>query len=854
MIRQNGKKRTFVIIGLFFIFFLIFSVFTGSKTKAESIGLGPHDMSVWDSRVQGCASCHAPHVTYTPRLWERPPSTNPVMDGFWTGTTETTSLCLDCHAYTNVADLPDIDGFWGWGLTLPVPPQLFDGAGNFVMPSHPGADYLMCTKCHVHYDKVSPTFTTAFSSSCELCHGECNLNTRDDPMYGAPDYPNAGPGVYGDYCEGCHKPGTVPDGSGHMMGIHNQACDTTVNANSHYEHMVSGGLACANCHYDTIREYDGSDGWELHAWVAPSGPGKKNGRHNEGRSPSPATNHAGPHTIDLVSDTPALDRFGPDSTTEYSFVNGNKRCFKSCHGTFTAAEELLAPQWGGELGEGCFICHPTTEVSGVPRPHQTADSRPNGIDIFQYVWTGHGSTNDYSSKNSGAAYTYTGNDLAAPGCNSTSGDDANPVDGCHSSASQHFPTKSNTDPFRLGSYYSLAANGGVDGFCLHCHDTGKPGSSLKATSHTQALTGSSLSWDLGTAYDANGTNLGINTWQTNPPKCVDCHDPHGDENAFMVKNYISRIYGSTEYGAPSVGSNIPNEPSQEGCVVCHEIYTDIYNPNLIVAVAFTLSNPVEAGDYYNLTSAQGENLDNGICQICHTKNLVYNNIKSSAVNGVINHRNNLDPNDNIVDFLPADGRRCTECHFHGIDPLNLAESDRGFKVPNIDWSQYRPRLDLAKYPTHDTTSNVQALGMGPRCTDCHVWNPGGDVATAADGLNPLLASVIDGGVGDLREDTTDHNDDVDDYLFGSQPAYPGLAAYNNRAMVDKYQWYDGVAHGTPASQALLDTNYDSNTIPNGGPEFTCAGVTETVMIFDVRILQNVTVTRPVWGDGCHDPR
>jgi hypothetical protein len=589
-------------------------------------------------------------------------------------------------------------------------------------------------------------------------------------------------------------------------------------------------FSCAFCHYDTVQDLDPTDGWTLAAGAdhLPDLTGVPNGEN-------------GPHNIDIIASVSDYGKFSYDDFTEYLFDSGKKRCFKSCHGSFTELEELFAPQWGGSRAspsqDGCFFCHGGIEDSNEPRPMQTADNWPNIIDKFQYENNGHGNITTYAGGNTGASFNYYEKDRTAPGCYSMSYLSDTPTSGCHYAgdangvgAPKHYPTKLNNDPYRLGATFASDTNG----LCLYCHGPSGIGSTVKAVTHSKASTGSRLT----TWSDEWGTAM-------NPPKCVDCHDPHGDDNAYMVKNEISRDFGSTDYGSPSTGGNAPNDYLTAG-----------YDPALMIPVEFHITpsgyegRPGQAGDYFNRVA---DGMPNGICQICHYQNLEYNNLEEASTRPdeeVKTHANTLDPiidpSDVITDFLPDDGRRCTECHVHYYN-----DNTQAFKVPSIDWNDY-PDDPNAPLPLPDP----QEAKLGPKCTDCHLWNPNGQsTVDIYNNTHPLYVDKDFGGpgAGGLKNilgnaDPDDQNDDIDNYDFNGQPppiaeGQPDMANYTDRAMIDAFQW-NANAHGTPTSQSLLDTN---SSTPNGGPEFNCAGTTE--QLYDPGF--DDTIVRPAF-DGCHD--
>ncbi len=510
-----------------------------------------------------------------------------------------------------------------------------------------------------------------------------------------------------------------------------------MHANSHLAHVTSqilhvagGELTCSTCHLSTIADTNTADGLTL---------------------VSPSTTHVN-GDVDL-------------SSSKYAFkfnVNAQKRCYNSCHGVFDEtipAEAALAPQWGGTVAAGgCFTCHGATAtlLEDVVRPSEPIGepvaSPPNKISATEYEARGHGldSTVGYldylgnlgDSGNPGAGFRDYSSARTQPGCFSTS--DTEALNGCHFNIE-----KAVDNPYLLGPYAT-----DVDSLCQFCHVGGGVLVAYIGKSHTQTETRSSKTWGI-------------------TPKCVDCHDPHGDSNNYMIKYGISRIYGSTLYGSPMLSDGSANAGIAK-------------QPALMKPVTFNLTavgyngNPGQAGDYYNYDA---DGLSDGICQVCHSQNLVYSYLDQAGE--VKAHSNNMNASDTVTDFLPEDGRRCTECHHHD----DAATEITGFGRPYID----------------------EPVPSELYCTDCHVWDPNGDLN------HPLMSLKANGGLLEGLADSSDENDDIDNYTFGYQALKPSMPDFTDRAMIDGTQWVtDG--HGAAASSSLPPTNKFG---AKSGPELLC---------------------------------
>ncbi len=585
--------------------------------------------------------------------------------------------------------------------------------------------------------------------TCSSCHG-----TGGTSAHGEPDYASGGAG--------------------------------SASANSHEAHIGKAGLNndrlelhCSDCHSATV--VAGSDYISAPTINAPNG-----GTHVNG-------------VVDVSS---------ASFTLSYN-VNGQKKCYSSCHGTYNTTTEIAcAPQWGGGSKSGgygsCQMCHDVNscDPEDVVRPKAPTDQKPAGtahankIDFAQYTGagaTGHGldSASTYAGGiNAGAGLIWTAGTLYDPfdvgtadvGCLSTSGNMATPGDGCHSYLLQsgtrdwdkyksHYTAKPaathSGDDFFLGS--SFQSN--IDALCEYCHDgVTAPGLSGGNFSHTKGTTGSALTWPY-------------------VPKCVDCHDPHGDGNDYMIKYAVSRDYGSLANGNPALSDlSSPNLGSTQAEI------------DLMLPVTFNVDQVTgfdggigKAGDYYQANPTTN---GNGICQVCHTQNLVYDN---EAISGTATttHQNWLDaalnsPFDTdapVQDFLSPSGRRCSSCHKHFE-----CDTEKGFPIPK---------------PNPPCTP-------APYCSDCHVWNPNGDTN------HPLMTTQANGGLNGHPgfKDPTGQNDDIDDYTFGTTD-------FTNRAMIDGVQWTSG-GHGTATSVSLPETSKGINA----GPQHSC--------------------TPGTTSDGCHD--
>ncbi|NIM48289.1 MAG: hypothetical protein GTO22_03370 [Gemmatimonadales bacterium] len=267
----------------------------------------------------------------------------------------------------------------------------------------------------------------------------------------------------------------------------------------------------------------------------------------------------------------------------------------SCHGAGT-------PAWGGTLTNGCFECHTGTEPT--VKPVETPGNGPNVVDKAQYETDGHGNSTTFSWDSIAGpdfAFSYSGSPNA--GCYE-----------CHDSGAQHAPTKSGTDPYRLGAWAT-----DVNGLCLDCHGTSPPNPNaatnplnLDILQHAKAITNPSSSHD----WPPSGAT-------DYEYKCVDCHDPHADGNIYMVRD---RVNNPTAAGDTTMGSNSYGTP----------------NDGTLSAITFTSTAGYAANSY----AQSGANND-GICEVCHNQTAVYTNSGT----------------ENVGTHATRTGR-CTTCHEH----------------------------------------------------------------------------------------------------------------------------------------------------------------------------------------------
>jgi predicted CxxxxCH...CXXCH cytochrome family protein len=176
---------------------------------------------------------------------------------------------------------------------------------------------------------------------------------------------------------------------------------------------------------------------------------------------------------------------------------------KRCSNTDIGCHGTTVMRWGGS--GSCVDCHQVTTSDVDDYTYNNGTKAV--INFYDYTSVGHGKK---------STYRYTGRAGANLGC----------LD-CHTASAAHGLT---TNPFRL-------LNADTNALCLSCHTAG-------ISNHDLA-------------------HVGQGTWSWTP-KCVDCHDPHGDsggvtaaeKNAAMVQSKVAYT-GSDTYGVPSTTSGLP---------------------------------------------------------------------------------------------------------------------------------------------------------------------------------------------------------------------------------------------------------------------------------------------------------
>ncbi len=610
-------------------------------------------------------------------------------------------ICTTCHSYSDAGTpvrFSDISPAYNNNSQIIKPPD--------TIAQHRSSDTTACTDCHFH---------NSIGASCRMCHG-FPPSDGTQPYYPTTFVPDAyapaddthpkhvgqksgapqnSSSVYSFTCSECHY-GSAPNNEGGLNYHQNDTLNVSFNPSgvstkkgaittasytggTSPEPNYTGGGGCQNvyCH---------SNGADTLVFQSPNWGVTTlgcNGCH--GTSTTPGTREYGmpdypnnnpdpnSHQIHVANYECSVCHFQTVSGTYSSgrtiksstHVNGvkdvvfdgttasgsynstNKTCSVTCHGSAT-------PQWGGTLANGCFDCHSGTEVGYKPQDDYGTAGTPNPVDMNEYLYSGHG--RDSAS----GAYPGSGNPPA--GFSNYAVGSTSDCYNCHDSNASH-TTKDPADPFRLGVW---AQN--VDGLCLDCHGTSptNPNAATKTTgiqTHSQAVFGSNANY----------------SWPFTP-KCVDCHDPHGDGSSgadryFMIRSAVNYPASSSDTTAGSDAFGRPNDTTLD-------------------SITFDSTAGFATGSY-----AQPGTGTYGICEVCHNQTYTYNRTTDNAGN----HTNRT--------------TRCTTCHKHsaGFQGLGGPDIEQYFD----GYSSTQNYDDQSHHPLTMSTDGTLTFPGVDNCISCH---------------------------------------------------------------------------------------------------------------------------------------
>ena len=316
----------------------------------------------------------------------------------------------------------------------------------------------------------------------------------------------------------------------------------------------------------------------------------------------------------------------------------------SCHANTGAT-------WGSAQSVTCQSCHlGTADVDDFTGTFYNNNQIAKIAGASEWSATGHGkAAGNYPSGN--AAANFAGNNACLY---------------CHDNTITH---KTAANPFRLKNFTD--PTWGKNGVCQSCHAAGSLGVTVEATLKNGAV---KIGLNhLGAKHDAtkNGGQF-----------CWDCHDGHGDSNAFMIQAAVAKTSDLTT-GAPIVtaatvftsfatGSDYAtsSEPYTGLCQVCHSS-TSYYNPsaNGHYTDKCTLCHPHAGGFTPGSDSGKHtEHLAMGLkCEVCHVLGSTELPNPSTSIACSTCHQNGYDgtPNDDAYrDHWNSEPYSfgCTSCH------------------------------------------------------------------------------------------------------------------------------------------------------------------------------------------------
>ena len=405
-------------------------------------------------------------------------------------------------------------------------------------------------------------------TQCEniYCHsrGTDQVAPFDDPDSAPNMTPTWGDSIGCNYCHGNNDYGD------YRMAMPNYPSGSP-KGNSHEKHVIDNGVECITCHSVTLASNTVIGNHTTHVNMA--------------------------YNIDIVAP------YNPGSAY---YDPAESKCYDvRCHGGNPT------PVWGDPIG--CEDCHfSSDDVDDFIYGSFTGIQAK--INQSQYTTSGHGRAINTNFK--------TGNYGPAIKCQK-----------CHDSTISH---GDETNPFRLrtgpdsnvlclkchgtGTSFEImdfAANifgipGPTDLVCEACHSYGTFG--LVSSTHIPKNI-RSHSFD---GISEAGALQNHTTWRITP-KCVDCHDPHGDGNMGMIHSKVNSG-GSDGYGRPDA----------------------FFNKSTIVFAS------------HSNTDSFATNSDTSVCQACHTQTGHFRQVGTPGAS---------DPNH--MNIGGAIGRRCTPtCHNH----------------------------------------------------------------------------------------------------------------------------------------------------------------------------------------------
>jgi predicted CxxxxCH...CXXCH cytochrome family protein len=458
-------------------------------------------------------------------------------------------------------------------------------------------------------------------SSCTACHNTSNSATVTYPAVPVGSAPN---------CRGCHvnlaaDATTIAVGtctSCHAKPPNGSAAPNRVGSHAKHGALTNGQPDnCAICHSG-----------------AGSGSNANHGNSNR---------NAITGSVNVV--------FTAAQAGSTVWVPGTKSCNTiTCHGGGSAT-------WGVALN--CQDCHGVTgsaDVDNFALPFTTASPIARVRIDGEWNTTGHGKASGfYPSGNIAAAFTV-----------------INACEYCHDPAIAHNAVG---NPFRLRNIADPFWE--KNGVCMNCHATSSAGVSIggimRNASRKVGAYHYGASHQFGGSLNGTGVVTGETVIASGGQFCWDCHDTHGDSNAFMIHNQVATK------SDPSTGA-----------------------PQSLATATFTLSTPITGTDYADGTPTTGSTK---ICNTCHTVTGHYRSTSGDGHNA---------------------GTRCTVCHTHNGDAPNTAfKPPAGGVTHSVPYDTHKADIVAAGGNTACLGCHVMGTaasaypaavaGNPPDCMSCH---------------------------------------------------------------------------------------------------------------------------------------
>jgi predicted CxxxxCH...CXXCH cytochrome family protein len=764
---------------------------------------GQYSKSHGKTEFAGCNDCHEPHgagvagniamvrsqipkvnasgnpiygANATSGAWETIIYTSP-LDAF---RTDGRGLCdnAECHQGRQSAR----------GTPLYPLAAFFSGDGHSEGVQPPASN---CKDCHKHQDSSG---SWGARDSCTSCHGQppppavAGYTRFSEAATGHRKHAGDGTGQYAYDCSRCH--GGYP--GSHLNGGFQDVVFDALNPGGSY---IAGSATCTSlyCHSDgqSAASVAASPAWD-------AGPLTCRACHGGVEGPTRIatvshSQHLGSGSTCAHCHGDTVTSVGTDTTTQISgltaHVNGVKNLKAS--GTFAGQPVTFATggaatcsaischnggsaNWGAALA--CSDCHFRTTAQGGDRDNFVyGDGVLSAVSSDEWANTGHGRpasgpapSGNYPSGNPAA--NFSGPAADPRGCAY-----------CHNPAVGHGV---GTNPFRLANQGVRSGtgneHGGWNDACLVCHGTGSTGYDPDGVGGVYTVRNGTR--NVGENHYGNKHGAGRNGGAF----CWDCHDPHGDDQHYMVQGGA---------GVTSQSDGLYGIPVTRRPVTGFDVVSGGYTSSDLVNAANT-----------------------GLCQTCHT------------VAGYYNQSTNTP----LTDHNSAHTTHCTACHTHDNDFGAGCTSCHGYPPPDspftgtgVAWTSDKAAAPatLGLHATHAAGANPYVTGscfLTCHTGDTHLTNKltadmGVKAATAGastgiyqyatldnfdvwtGGALPGNQSVVDDTCANVSCHASTYGSPANRYRSAANPGYTRY--WNQNLNCYACHAYDGVAAAAPRPTA-----------------------------------------------------